>query len=121
MVDFGAELETPMRGLHASPRQPARRDAAEQRIYLFIYRIRHRARPRDSDDQRFCAVLALGTSPSAAERIAINCVHQHGWHILRTDTATAIERNELEVGDDGAIFEADLAAFGTAFRLLGRA
>ena len=126
MIQYGAEIDASRRSprtvsnVRNASRRPSRLDADDQRIYLFIYRIRHRARQAGSDDARFCAVLVLGRSRSAAERIAINCVHQHGWHILKTDTATALERAEL-CGDDGAIYRADLEAFGAAFRLLGHA
>ena len=85
--------------------------------YVFIYKVRHRQRPADSDDARFCTVLALGRDQPEAERIAINCVHQHGWHILRTDTAARLPDGDLGCGELDEVLRADLKAFGTSFRL----
>lgn len=85
--------------------------------YLFIYKVRHQKRPADSDDARFCTVLALGRDQMEAERIAINCVHQHGWRILRTDTATQLPEGGLGAGELDEVHRGDLKAFGTSFRL----
>jgi hypothetical protein len=74
-------------------------------------------RPPNVDDERFCTVLALGRDQREAERIAINSVHQHGWHILRTDTATALGDDAFGAGELDAVMKADVRAYGVAFRL----
>jgi hypothetical protein len=104
---------------HYAATMPRRRPVptSSTRTYLFIYRVRHQMRPPNVDDERFCTVLALGRDQREAERIAINCVHQHGWHILRTDTATALADTDLGEGELDAVHRADLRAYGTSFRL----
>jgi hypothetical protein len=87
-------------------------------VYLFIYRVRH---GYDAyawvDNIRYCTVFALGKTFADAERIAINCVHQHGWRILKTDTATAFATDRFTgVGTDAA-HVANLADFGVSFKL----
>ena len=87
-------------------------------VYLFIYRVRH---AYDAyawvDNIRYCTVFALGKTFADAERIAINCVHQHGWRILKTDTATAFATDRFTgVGTDAA-HVANLADFGVSFKL----
>ena len=71
----------------------------EGHVYLFIYRVRH---TYDAyawvDNIRYCTVFALGKTFADAERIAINCVHQHGWRILKTDTATAFATDRFTGG-----------------------
>jgi len=124
MIDFGASRVVPRSPASHERRGSARHrmalDTGEQRVYLFIYRVRQRTRPPEIEESRHCTVLVLGRSADAAERIAINCVHQHGFHILKTDTATVLSRGALEDGDDCAIYRSDLRAFGAAFRLLAR-
>ena len=90
----------------------------EGHVYLFIYRVRH---GYDAyawvDNIRYCTVFALGKTFADAERIAINCVHQHGWRILKTDTATAFSTDRFTgVGTDAA-HVANLADFGVSFKL----
>ena len=90
----------------------------EGHVYLFIYRVRH---GYDAyawvDNIRYCTVFALGKTFADAERIAINCVHQHGWRILKTDTATAFATDRFTgVGTDAA-HVANLADFGVSFKL----
>ncbi len=52
--------------------------------YLFIYVVRR----RQEETCGYCTVLAYGRSLDAAERLAADLVHQHGLHIVRSDTAT---------------------------------
>lgn len=78
--------------------------------YLFIYLV---ADPAGATP-RYCTVLAYGRSLEAAERIAINRVHQQHLHIVRADTATAAPW--LDPAQDGA-YLAELAAVGSALRL----
>jgi hypothetical protein len=87
------------------------------RTFLFIYRVRHQQQPADMETARYCTVLALGRDRAEAERIAINCVHQHGWHILRTDTATELPPAYRTDGELDAVLLGDLEAFGASFRL----
>ena len=87
-------------------------------VYLFIYRTRH---SYDAyawvDNVRYCTVFALGRSFDEAERIAINCVHQHGWRILKTDTATAFAIDRFTDGGTDAAHVANLLDFGVSFKL----
>ena len=87
-------------------------------VYLFIYRIRH---AYDAyawiDNIRYCTVFALGTRFGDAERIAINCVHQHGWRILKTDTATAFAIDRFTDGGTDAAHIANLDEYGVSFKL----
>jgi hypothetical protein len=87
-------------------------------VYLFIYRIRH---AYDAyawvDNIRYCTVLALGKRFIDAERIAINCVHQHGWRILKTDTATAFDVGRFTDGGTDGAHLANLNDFGVSFKL----
>jgi hypothetical protein len=81
--------------------------------YLFIYLV------QDGQDgqealSRYCIVLAYGRTLEAAERIAINRVHQQHLHIVRADTATAAPW--LDPSSD-ADYLAELACFGSALRL----
>lgn len=78
--------------------------------FLFIYLVRD----RDGQGGRFCSVLAYGRNLDAAERIAINRVHQHGLHIVRADTATAAPW--LDPVNDGDYLE-ELARLGSALHL----
>jgi len=88
------------------------------RVYLFIYRVRH---AYDAyawvDNVRYCTVFALGKHFADAERIAINCVHQHGWRILKTDTATAFAVERFTDGGTDAAHVANLRDFGVSFKL----
>ena len=87
-------------------------------VYLFIYRVRH---GYDAyawvDNIRYCTVFALGNTFADAERIAINCVHQHGWRILKTDTATAFATDRFTDGGTDSAHVANLADFGVSFKL----
>jgi hypothetical protein len=98
--------------------QAPARGALDGRVYLFIYRVRH---GYDAyawvDNIRYCTVFALGKTFSEAERIAINCVHQHGWRILKTDTATAFAVDRFTDGGTDAAHVANLADFGVSFKL----
>lgn len=77
--------------------------------YLFIYLV------QDADGaRRYCTVLAYGRSLEAAERIAIERVHQQQLKILRLDTATAAPW--LDPAAD-AEYLVDLARYGSALRL----
>lgn len=77
--------------------------------YLFIYLVR-----QPQGRSGYCTVVAYGRSLEAAERIAINRVHQHGLHIERADTATAAPW--LDPASD-ADYLAELNRYGTALRL----
>ena len=87
-------------------------------VYLFIYRIRH---AYDAyawvDNIRYCTVFALGKRFADAERIAINCVHQHGWRILKTDTATPFAPDRFTDGGTDAAHIANLWDYGVSFKL----
>ena len=95
-----------------------RRAQPEGNVYLFIYRVRH---GYDAyawvDNIRYCTVFALGKTFADAERIAINCVHQHGWRILKTDTATAFATDRFSDGGTDAAHVANLWDFGVSFKL----
>lgn len=81
--------------------------------HLFIYLVREEeAATPGSAALRFCTVLAYGRSLEAAERVAINRVHQQGLHIVRTDTATPAPW--LDPARDGDYFP-ELARYGCAF------
>ena len=88
------------------------------KVYLFIYRVRH---AYDAyawvDNVRYCTVFALGKTFADAERIAINCVHQHSWRILKTDTATAFDIDRFTDGGTDAAHIANLRDFGVSFKL----
>ena len=88
------------------------------KIYLFIYRVRH---GYDAyawvDNIRYCTVFALGKDFVDAERIAINCVHQHGWRILKTDTATMFDADRFLDGGSDDAHVANLRDFGVSFKL----
>lgn len=75
--------------------------------YLFIYLVRA---GHDSVCD-YCTVLAYGRSLEAAERVAINRVHQENLHIVRADTATAAPW--LDPASD-ALYLAELAQYGCA-------
>src|SRR5258706_15698239 len=85
-------------------------------VYLFIYRVRH---SYDAytwvDNIRYCTVFALGKSFTDAERVAINSVHQHGWRILKTDTATPFSPTQFSDGGTDAAHIANLRDFGVSF------
>ena len=87
-------------------------------VHLFIYPLRPRYDASAwTGETRFCTVFALGSRFEDAERIAINCVHQHGWRILKTDTATVFDIAKL--GDNARDREhlASLIEFGASFHL----
>ena len=87
-------------------------------VYLFIYRIRHSYDAYSwVDNIRYCTVFALGKHFADAERIAINCVHQHGWRILKTDTATAFAPDRFTDGGTDSAHIANLCDFGVSFKL----
>lgn len=79
--------------------------------FLFIYVVRQTDGRCD-----FCTVMAYGRSLEAAERIAINRVHQHGLHIVRADTATAAPWLDPACDAD---YLNELNRYGTALRLGG--
>jgi hypothetical protein len=83
--------------------------------FVFIYRVRPMSAA--SAQSRFCTVLSLATRFRDAEQIAINCVHQHGYHILRTDTAAKLAPDELSRYPEGAGDAKELRRFGTVFHL----
>ncbi len=98
--------------------QSRARAQLEGNVYLFIYRVRH---GYDAyawvDNIRYCTVFALGKTFADAERIAINCVHQHGWRILKTDTATAFAMDRFSDGGTDSAHVANLWDFGVSFKL----
>jgi hypothetical protein len=67
----------------------------------------------EPDGCSYCTVLAYGRTLEAAERVAINRVHQQGLHIVRTDTATAAPW--LDPARDGRYLD-ELARFGCALQ-----
>lgn len=83
--------------------------------FVFIYRVR----PIDEtpEHSRYCTVLSLAARFRDAEQIAINCVHQHGYHILRTDTAAKLAPEELSRYPEDAGDAEELRRFGTVFHL----
>ncbi len=97
-----------------NPVRRARRGA----VYLFIYRIRHSYDAYSwIDNVRYCTLFALGRNFADAERIAINSVHQHGWRVLKTDTATAFSWAQFTDGGTDAAHIANLDEFGVSFKL----
>jgi hypothetical protein len=102
----------------ATPATSRRREHLNGNVYLFIYRVRH---GYDAyawvDNIRYCTVFAYGKRFADAERIAINCVHQHGWRILKTDTATAFAMDRFSDGGTDAAHVANLCDFGVSFKL----
>jgi hypothetical protein len=78
--------------------------------FLFIYLVRDREHP----GSRYCTVLAYGRNLEAAERIAINRVHQQSLRIVRADTATAAPW--LDPASDGT-YLTELASYGSALHL----
>ena len=99
-------------------RQPDQRHRYQGQVYLFIYKIRHRFDEYDwADETRFCTVFALGGRFEDAERVAINSVHQHGWRILKTDTATAFDIDDFQDCAMDQEHFASLVEFGASFRL----
>ena len=78
--------------------------------HLFIYLVGD----GDRVAHRYCTVLAYGRSLEAAERVAINRVHQQGLRIVRADTATAAPWLD-PVAD--AHYLSELALFGSALRV----
>jgi hypothetical protein len=87
-------------------------------VFLFIYRIRHRYDAYSwVDNIRYCTVFALGKDIADAERIAINSVHQHGWRVLKTDTATPFAWAHFNDGGADSAHVANLKDFGVSFKL----
>ncbi len=83
--------------------------------YLFIYLVKdYLVKDAAAGSGRYCTVVALGRGLEAAERIAINRVHQQGLHIIRADTATAAPW--LDPARDGD-YLAELEHFGCALKL----
>jgi hypothetical protein len=113
-------VRTPVIGTASVQAPPLARSRAqlEGHVYLFIYRVRHNY---DAyawvDNIRYCTVFAFGRTFAEAERIAINCVHQHGWRILKTDTATAFATERFTGEGTDAAHVANLADFGVSFKL----
>jgi|GEM_PF-6039792 len=56
--------------------------------FLHIYKVAGAQHAID-DEIHYVSVASLGQTRAAAESVAINLVHQNGYHILATDTATA--------------------------------
>lgn len=56
--------------------------------FLHIYKVAGATQPTQ-EDVHYVSVASLGRTRAAAETVAINQVHQSGYHILATDTATA--------------------------------
>jgi hypothetical protein len=83
-------------------------------IYLFIYQVRAQW-AGEAAMARYCTLLAAAPSRQAAEQIAINEVHQQGWHILRTDTATRLAPEAL-IEEDAERLQS-LKRFGVHFTL----
>ena len=97
--------------------RPVQRPASGD-VYLFIYRIRHRYDAYSwVDNIRYCTVFALGKNITDAERVAINSVHQHGWRVLKTDTATAFTWAQFNDGGTDSAHVANLRDFGVSFKL----
>jgi hypothetical protein len=87
-------------------------------VFLFIYRIRHRYDAYGwVDNIRYCTVFALGKDIADAERVAINNVHQHGWRVLKTDTATPFSWAHFNEGGTDSAHVANLKDFGVSFKL----
>jgi len=56
--------------------------------YLHIYKVVH-ATDQNGQTFQYVSVASLGKDRQTAEKVAINLVHQRGYHIVATDTATA--------------------------------
>jgi len=80
--------------------------------YLFIYLVQANRNVRCE----YCTVLTYGRTLEAAERVAINRVHQEGLHIVRADTATAAPW--LDPASD-ARYLVELERYGSALHLTG--
>lgn len=78
--------------------------------YLHIYRVENK-----SHETSYVSVVSLGQNREQAEQVAINLVHQHHYHIVATDTATAApwlsEQKDLP-------YIEDLNRFGVALQEL---
>lgn len=83
--------------------------------FVFIYRVRPMAAA--PEESRYCTVLSLAKRFNDAEKIAINCVHQHGYHILRTDTATRLPPEQVARYPENLEDAAELRRYGTVFHL----
>ncbi len=86
--------------------------------YLHIYRVVPKGREFELDTESassFVSVASLGKTREQAEQVAINLVHQHDYHILATDTATAApwlsEQSDLP-------YLQDLSRYGVALQEL---
>jgi len=77
--------------------------------YLHIYRTTNKI-----NRLGYCTVVSAGASRAQAEAIAINLVHQNGYHIVATDTATAAPWLTPEC--DGALLE-EVARFGATLQV----
>jgi hypothetical protein len=91
--------------------------ALDSPIHVFIYRVRPRLELANASRARHCVVLSLGGARDDAEKIAINGVHQSGWHILRTDTAAVLDAAQITGEHDTAMLD-DLSRFGWAIEVL---
>ncbi len=58
------------------------------RCFLHIYKVAGLTQ-QNLETVHYVSVASLGQTRAAAETVAINLVHQSGYHILATDTATA--------------------------------
>ena len=56
--------------------------------YLHIYKVVD-ATDHNGQTFQYVSVASLGKDRATAEKVAINLVHQRGYHIVATDTATA--------------------------------
>ena len=56
--------------------------------YLHIYKVVH-ATDQNGQTFQYVSVASIGKDRQTAEKVAINLVHQRGYHIVATDTATA--------------------------------
>lgn len=91
----------------------ANRVQRESMVHAFIYEVRPLNMPPAIGGVRsYCTVFALGTSTRQAEAIAINCVHQHGYHILRADTVVSLPATDVAQFEDGAAVMAQLNRYG---------
>lgn len=79
-IEAANELATP----RLSSEQEAQLDP-----YLHIYKVSQQTDSRGAEDSLYVGVASLGRNRTEAEQIAINQVHQRGYRILFTDTATA--------------------------------
>ena len=80
--------------------------------YLHIYKVIP-AGASTEPTPHYVSVASLGRTRLMAEQVAINLVHQRGYHILATDTATAAPWLTQE--EDLPYLE-ELERYGAAFQ-----